>query len=151
MGFNSGFKGLIHRFAYYVYIVTRTPQERWAHSDYFTYIKEHFVLILAEHMKLPSCNMFLCPLDMNEQNFIADHYSSCKAMSGTSRKRYKGSPVWSHEDSDTGMERWASVLTLTIGKTRTAELSALSAGTTSPQRKFLSKRRPDFTPKEIPL
>jgi hypothetical protein len=52
-------------------------------------------------------------------------------------KGKKGSPVWSNEDSEKRMERWASVLTLTIGKTRMADLSYLRAGRTLPQRKFL--------------
>jgi hypothetical protein len=46
-------------------------------------------------------------------------------------------PVTSYEESEMGMERRASILTLASGTTRTAEVSALRAGSTSPPRKFL--------------
>jgi len=44
----------------------------------------------------------------------------------------------SHEGSEGGKECWASVLTLTFGTIRTAELSALRADHTLPLRKYIS-------------
>ena len=47
-------------------------------------------------------------------------------------------PVKSHEDSgEVGTECWTSILNLTFGTIRTAELSAVRAGRTLPPRKFL--------------
>jgi hypothetical protein len=39
--------------------------------------------------------------------------------------------------TQTGVECWAAILTLTFGTTRAAELSAIRAGRTLPPRKFL--------------
>jgi len=40
--------------------------------------------------------------------------------------------------TQTGMECWASILTATLGTTKTAQLLAPHAGRTLPQRKFLA-------------
>ena len=42
-----------------------------------------------------------------------------------------------HEDSEKGKKTCASIITLTVGTTETAELSAVGASRLLPQRKFL--------------